>query len=62
MSDSEHDPVSYLEPDQLVADTTRPVGRAALSRRASAALWALRVFVLVVSVMVVYTFVSQLGH
>jgi hypothetical protein len=33
-----------------------------LSRRASAALWALRVFVVVVSAMVIYTFVSQLVH
>ena len=53
--------IAYLEPDQLVADKSRPVGRAPLSRRASAALWALRVFVVVTSAMVIYTFISQLA-
>jgi hypothetical protein len=53
--------VSYLEYDQLVADTERPVPRAQLSTRAAAALWALRIFVIVVGAMVVYSFVSQLG-
>jgi hypothetical protein len=62
MTDHEHDLVMYLERDQLVADKTRPVPRARLSRRASAGLWALRVFVTVISVLVVYTFVSQLGQ
>jgi hypothetical protein len=51
----------FLERDQLVADTSQPVPRAQLGRRASAALWGLRVFVLVVSFMVIYTFVQQLG-
>ena len=51
---------SYLEPDQLVAGTERPVPRAQLSRRAVAALWALRIFVIVLSAMVIYTFVAQL--
>jgi hypothetical protein len=53
------DLVLFLEPDQLVADKSRPVPRAQLSRRAKIGLWALRVFVLVVSAMVIYTFVSQ---
>jgi len=52
--------VMFLERDQLVFDTSRPVGRLELSRRMSIALWALRVFVVVVSAMVIYTFVSQL--
>ena len=51
---------SYLEADQLAAETARPVRRAVLSRSAAAALWALRVFVTIVAVMVVYVFVSQL--
>lgn len=50
----------FLERDQLVADTSVPVLRAPLSRRVRAALWALRVFVLVVSFMVIYTFIYQL--
>ena len=53
--------IMFLERDQLVADTSQPVPRAQLGRRASAALWGLRVFVLVVSFMVIYTFVQQLG-
>jgi hypothetical protein len=57
----EEELVGYLERDQLVADKTIPVRQAVLSRRARAALWVLRAFVLVVGVMVIYTFVSQLG-
>jgi hypothetical protein len=53
--------VMYLEPDQLVTDKSRPIPRAPLSKHANAALWALRVFALIVSAMVIYTFVSQLG-
>ncbi len=52
--------VAFLEPDQLVADTHRRVAPARLRRRARAALWALRVFVLLLSIMVIYTFVAQL--
>ena len=52
---------NYLEADQLAAETSRPVPRAVVSPPAIAALWALRVFVVVLSVMVVYVFVSQLG-
>ena len=52
--------VMLLEHDQLVADTSVPVSRALLSRRASTELWALRVFVILVSIMVIYTFASQL--
>ncbi len=51
----------FLERDQLVADTSHPVPRADLGLRAQAALWSLRAFVLVVSFMVIYTFVKQLG-
>jgi hypothetical protein len=52
---------SYLEHDQLAADTDRPVPRAQLSRRATAALWVLRIFVIVTGAMVIYSFFSQLG-
>jgi hypothetical protein len=52
--------VMHLERDQFVSATSQRVPRAALSRRASAGLWALRVFVLIVSAMVVYTFIDQL--
>jgi hypothetical protein len=49
-----------LERDQFVAATSRPVPRAQLSARAIAGLWALRVFVVLVSLMVLYTFFAQL--
>ena len=52
----------YLERDQLVADKNRPVPRARLGPRASAGWWALRVLVIVMAVLVVYTFIAQLGH
>jgi len=49
-----------LERDQFVAETSRPVPRAVLSTRATVGLWALRVFVVIVSLMVIYTFIDQL--
>jgi hypothetical protein len=51
----------YLEHDQFVADTERPVPRAQLSTRAAAALWVLRVFVIIIGAMVLYSFFSALG-
>lgn len=60
MSPHDDDLIAYLEPDQLVVDKSRPVPRARLSRRANLGLWGLRVFVLVLSAMVIYTFASQL--
>jgi hypothetical protein len=58
---SEDELIMYLEPDQFVAETSRRVPRAQLSARATAGLWALRVFVVLVSLMVIYTFIEQLG-
>jgi hypothetical protein len=52
--------IMHLERDQFVAETSRPVPRATLSARASAGLWALRVFVVLVGLMVIYTFFEQL--
>jgi hypothetical protein len=52
--------IMHLERDQFVAETSRPLPRAVLSARVTAGLWALRIFVIVVSLMVVYTFVDQL--
>jgi hypothetical protein len=53
--------IAFLEADQLVAERSRPLGRAPLTRRMRAGLWALRIFVIVVGVMVIYTFFAQLG-
>jgi hypothetical protein len=52
--------IMHLERDQFVAETSRPVPRASLSTRAVAGLWALRVFVVLVGLMVIYTFIHQL--
>ncbi|HEY4810033.1 MAG TPA: hypothetical protein VIH71_03145 [Solirubrobacteraceae bacterium] len=57
---AEDELIMHLERDQFVAETSRPVPRAPLSARATVGLWALRVFVIVVSLMVIYTFVEQL--
>jgi len=38
MSTPDDELIAYLEPDQLVLDKSRPVPRAQLSRRATAAL------------------------
>jgi hypothetical protein len=57
---AEDELIMHLEHDQFVAETSRPVSRAPLSPRVSAGLWALRVFVIVVSLMVIYTFIDQL--
>jgi hypothetical protein len=53
--------IEYLESDQLVEQRSRPLGRRSLSGRTIALLWALRVFVIVVGVMVVYTFFATLS-
>lgn len=52
--------IMHLERDQFVEETSRPVPRAPLGARAQAGLWALRVFVVLVGLMVIYTFVRQL--
>jgi hypothetical protein len=52
--------IMHLERDQFVAETSRPVAPAVLGRRTITGLWALRIFVVLVSVMVIYTFIDQL--
>jgi hypothetical protein len=52
--------IMHLERDQFVAETSRPVPRMTLGKRASAGLWVLRVFVIILSLMVIYTFIDQL--
>ncbi len=52
--------IMHLERDQFVTETSRPVPRASLSARARTGLWALRVFVVLVGLMVLYTFFHQL--
>ncbi len=52
--------LSALEPDQLVAASSQPLPRYIMGRAANAALWVLRGFVLIITAMVVYTFVVSL--
>jgi hypothetical protein len=52
--------IMFLEQEQFVSDRAIAVTPARLSGRARAALWLLRIFALIVSFMVIYTFVSQL--
>jgi hypothetical protein len=52
--------VVFLEPGQLVGTKCTPVPRAQLGRRAQAGLWALRITVLLLVVMVGYTFFTQI--
>ncbi len=54
------EPVRHLQRGQFVAETSQPVPQAVLSARAAAGLWALRVFAVLVSLMVIYTFIDQL--
>jgi hypothetical protein len=61
MTDDEYEElIEYLEHDQLVTDRSRPLPPARLGNVASFSLWVLRVFVIVVSAMVIYTFIAQL--
>jgi len=52
--------IMFLEQEQFVSDRALPVAPARLSERAKAALWLLRIFAVIVSGMVIYTFVAQL--
>ena len=49
-----------LEPDQVVAAASRPLPRYRLSRAGDIGLWLLRVFVLLITALVVYTFIVAL--
>jgi hypothetical protein len=60
--DADHEQlIEYLESDQLVEERSRPLGRRPLTHRMVVLLWALRVFVIVVGVMVIYTFFATLN-
>jgi hypothetical protein len=60
ISDEAGDLIQFLERDQLTTGRSRPLPPARLGARAQMALWALRIFALVVGVLVVYTFVVTL--
>ena len=52
--------IESLEPDQLVAVVAKPLPRLQLCRPVRIALWAVRIFVLIISALVVYTFIVKL--
>jgi hypothetical protein len=52
--------IMFLERDQLMSDRRRPLPPADIGPRAHVALWTLRIFVLIVGAMVIYTFCAQL--
>lgn len=56
----EQEMVMFLERDQLSVDRRAPLPRARLRPGARVGLWVLRVFTLVVSSMVLYTFFTSL--
>jgi hypothetical protein len=60
VEEPEDELIMYLEHDQLVAETLRPLPRAHLGRRALLGLWMLRIFVVMISAMVIYTFIARL--
>ncbi len=52
--------IHALEPDQIVEIASRPLPRNRLSPVANLGLWILRIFVLMISALVVYTFIAAL--
>jgi len=52
--------IDSLEPDQLVAAVAKPLPRLRVSRPVRIALWVVRIFVLIITALVVYTFVVKL--
>jgi hypothetical protein len=52
--------VMFLERDQLMSDRRRPLPPAEIGPRAHAALWTLRIFVLIIGLMVIFTFCAKL--
>lgn len=58
----DHALIDGLEPDQTVEAAARPFGRYHASPGITALLWVLRVFVLLVAAMVVYTFIVSIPH
>jgi len=61
LPEDQEEMIMHLERDQLSRETLRPVPRAHLGSAAVAALWALRLFVLAASAMVLYTFIVSLS-
>ncbi len=52
--------IDGLEPDQLVAVASKPLPRMALSRRWKVFFWVLRLFVLLMTALVINVFIASL--
>jgi hypothetical protein len=59
---ADHELIDGLEPDQTVAASSRPFSRYRASRSMTVALWTVRLFVLLISAMVAYTFIVSVPH
>lgn len=59
---ADHALIHGLEPDQTVAASSRPFGRYRAGRAMAGALWAVRIFVLMIAAIVVYTFFVSIPH
>jgi hypothetical protein len=58
----DEDLIEALEPDQLVYAMDAPLPRRHLGRASEMGLWALRIFVLCLAALVVYTFIAGVVH
>lgn len=58
LGEPEEDLIESLEPDQLVIEMDKPVSRRQLNGLTTAGLWALRLFLLTITAMVIYAFVA----
>ena len=58
LGEPEEDLIESLEPDQLVVEMDKPVARRRLSSWTIAGLWALRIFLVTITGMVIYAFVA----
>jgi hypothetical protein len=52
--------IHALEPDQIVAVASQPLPRYQISSGGNVALWLLRIFILLITMLVVYTFIIAL--
>ena len=61
LGEPDEDLIESLEPDQLVSAMDVAIARRELTGPVQAALWALRIFLVVMTMAVVYVFVRGLG-
>jgi hypothetical protein len=62
LGEPDEDLIESLEPDQLVVAMNSPLPQRSLGRLATFGLYALRVFLVVITAMVIYAFVASVLH